>query len=183
LLSHECVKQGAFSTYINNAGVAHCPGDIRNKLPAGGGYAFISYSGASGLNGAVWASFGSSHPIASELLTKLSSVRRPSSKFVFIEENDSRGENYGAWVMSVSGTAVNNWAGSGMLDSPAAFHITSSTFSWADGHASSRRWIDGATVAFAANTSPGKFGSIPGASAAPNDTSFLVDGYAFLGNE
>ena len=85
--------------------------------------------------------------------------------------------------MNVNGTAANNWTGTTILDSPAANHVVSSTFSWADGHATSRRWIDSATQAYAASMNPGKFGSPPSAAASQDDVSFLIGAYAFVGNE
>ena len=85
--------------------------------------------------------------------------------------------------MTVNGTTGDGWAGTTILDSPAAFHITSSTFSWADGHATSRRWLDGATVAYAASTVTTKYGSPPSAAATTHDVDFLIKGYAVRGNE
>jgi prepilin-type N-terminal cleavage/methylation domain-containing protein len=181
LLMNECVKQGAFGPYLKNANVIHCPGDLRFRRPVGSGYAYGSYSGATGLNGQAWTSHPTTAPM--EILTKQNQLRHPGDKMVFVEENDPRQENWGTWVMQVNGTAANNWAGSSLVDSPAAFHITSSTFSYADGHAASRRWQDGATVSYAASMDPNKFGSRPPASATQRDADFLVSAYAFIGNE
>jgi hypothetical protein len=176
---NECVKQGAFGQYLNNAGAIHCPGDLRFKKVVGSGFAYGSVSGVTGLNGQAW----SAHPTQSELLIKQTQLRRPSEKFLFVEENDPRQENWGTWVMNVNGTVADGWAGTTIVDSPAAFHITSSTFSWADGHASSRRWLDGATVAYAASMDTAKYSSPPSAAATARDVDFLIKGYAFKGNE
>src|SRR5262245_18797604 len=43
-------KQGAFNNYIRNPGIIHCPGDLRIRISTS--YAYTSYSGAGGLNGA-----------------------------------------------------------------------------------------------------------------------------------
>jgi prepilin-type processing-associated H-X9-DG protein len=107
----------------------------------------------------------------------------PTSKFLFVEENDPRGENWGTWVMTVAGTAANNWAGTTILDSPAVFHGVSSTFSWADGHATSRRWLNGAMIAYAASMNTSKYGSPPSAVSTQADVDFLAGGYPFVGNE
>jgi prepilin-type N-terminal cleavage/methylation domain-containing protein len=179
LLMNECVKQGAFGQFLNNAGAIHCPGDLRFKKAVGSGFAYGSVSGVTGLNGQAW----NAHPTQSELLTKQTQLRRPSDKFLFVEENDPRQENWGTWVMGVNGMEANGWAGTTIVDSPAAFHVTSSTFSWADGHASSRRWLDGATVAYAASMNPTKYSSPPSAAATARDVDFLIKGYAFKGNE
>ena len=178
-LMQECVKQGAFGTYLKNPDVIHCPGDMRYKRPFGSGFAYGSLAGVTGLNGQPWGT----HPTQAEILTKRSQLRRPSEKFLFVEENDPRQENWGTWVMNVSGAVANNWAGTTILDSPAVFHLNASTFSWADGHATSRRWLDGATIAYAASMSTTKFGSAPSAAASARDVDFLIKGYAFSGNE
>ena len=176
LLTEQCVAQAAFGLYLKNPDVVNCPGDIRKQLPSSS-YAFCSYSGVTGLNGQTW----TGHPTQPELLTKITDVYHPTDKFVFVEENDPRGQNEGTWVMNVSGTAANNWSGTSMVDSPAAFHGTSSTFSWADGHASSRRWLDGKTIAYAASMDTSKYSSAPAAT--DLDVPFLISGYAFRGNQ
>ena len=178
LLMQECVRQGALGQYLKNANVIHCPGDTRYKRPVGKGFSYGSVSGVSGLNGQTW----DEHPKAKEILTKRGQVTRPSEKFLFMEENDPRDENWGTWVMAVHGTAANSWAGSGLVDSPAVFHVSSSSFSWADGHASSRRWLDGPTVKFAASMDPNKYGNIPSAASTPRDAAFLIKAYPFSGN-
>jgi prepilin-type processing-associated H-X9-DG protein len=107
----------------------------------------------------------------------------PSEKLLFVEENDPRDENWGTWVMSVHGNAGNLWAGTALVDSPAVFHVNSSSFSWADGHASARQWLDAAAINYAASMDPNKYGSSPSAAATARDVSFLVRAYPFKGNE
>ncbi len=152
-LMQECVKQGAFGPYLKNANVIHCPGDARCRRPVGNGFAYGSVAGVTGLNGQTW----NDHPTQPEILTKKTQVIPPSDKLLFVEENDPRDENRGAWVMDVRGAAANNWSGTTILDSPAVFHVNSSSFSWADGHSSSRRWLDGATIAYSASVDPNKY--------------------------
>ena len=179
LLTQQCVSQGAFGLYLKNPNVVHCPGDLRYQLQVANGFAYCSYSGVTGLNGQAWGA----HPTSTEILTKNTQLTHPSSKFMFVEENDPRGENWGTWVMGVNGTAANNWAGTTIVDSPAVFHGVSSTFSWADGHATSRGWINGATMAYAGSMNPSKYSSAPSAASTQTDVNFLISGYAFLGNE
>ena len=185
LLTQQCVRQGALGQYLVNPNVVHCPGDLRfqvsdgTSFPSAGGFTFCSLSGVTGLNGQAWGA----HPTATEILTKRSQIRNPTSKFLFVEENDPRGENWGTWVMTVAGTAGNNWAGTTILDSPAVFHGVSSTFSWTDGHATSRRWLNGPMNAYAASMNTSKYGSPPSAASTPADVDFLVSGYPFVGNE
>jgi prepilin-type N-terminal cleavage/methylation domain-containing protein len=179
LLTQQCVIQGALGLYLKNPNVVHCPGDLRRQLAAGSGFSYCSYSGITGLNGQPWAN----DPTQAEILTKSTQLLHPSGKILFVEENDPRGENWGTWVMNVSGTAANNWAGTTILDSPAVFHGVSSTFSWADGHASSRRWINAATAAYAGSMNTTKYSIPPSAAASADDVNFLINGYAFVGNQ
>ena len=176
LLSEQCIIQGAFGVYLKNPDVVNCPGDLRKQLSTAN-YAFCSYSGVTGLNGQTW----NNDPTQPEILTRVSDIHHPSDKFVFVEENDPRGQNEGTWVMNVSGNAANHWTGTTILDSPAAFHGTSSTFSWADGHAFSRRWLSGVTLAYAASMNTSKYNNPPPSS--DPDTAFLVSGYGFRGNQ
>lgn len=179
LMMQECVRQGAFGPYLKNANAIHCPGDLRYKRPVGSGFAYGSVAGVTGLNGQTWAN----HPTQFEFITKRTQLLHLSMKILFVEENDPRGENWGTWVMGVNGSAANNWQGTTFVDSPAVFHVSSSTFSWADGHASARRWLDGATVAYAGSMDPSKYSNIPSAAATPRDVSFMIAAYPFLGNE
>jgi prepilin-type N-terminal cleavage/methylation domain-containing protein len=179
LLMQECVKQGAFGPYLRTATAIHCPGDDRYKRPVGQGFSFGSVAGVTGLNGQTW----SAHPGQNEILTKRNQLIHPSAKLMFVEENDPRDENWGTWVMEVNGNSANYWSGTGFVDSPAVFHIDSSTFSWTDGHASARRWLDPATIAYAASMDPNKYSSIPGSGSTPRDVPFLAQAYPFTGNE
>jgi prepilin-type N-terminal cleavage/methylation domain-containing protein len=179
LLMQECVRQGALGPYLKTANVIHCPGDARFRRPAGNGFSFGSVAGVSGLNGQTW----TDHPTQKEILTRRTQLTHPSQKFLFVEENDPRDENWGTWVMGVSGNAANNWSGTAWVDSPAVFHVNASTFSWADGHASSHRWLDQATIAYAGSMDPSKYGSIPGANSTKRDVAFAIMAYPFIGNE
>jgi len=188
-LAQQCIIQGALGQYLKNPNVALCPGDSRSRLPASNTFpsstpfAYRSYSGVTGLNGQAWTAMGSSHPTQAEIIVKGNQLRNPSGKFLFVEENDPRGENLGTWVMDVNGIAANNWSGSSIQDSPAAFHGTASTFSFADGHATSRRWLDGGTVAYAASMDINKYNNIASYGNMQDDAAFLIAGYAFVGNE
>ena len=174
LLSEQCLIQGAFGPYLKNPDVINCPGDTRKNLSSAN-YAFCSYSGVTGLNGQTWGNINQA-----ALLSKITDIKHTADKFVFVEENDPRGENEGTWILVINGSAP-NWTGTTILDSPAAFHGASSTFVWADGHATSRRWIDGATSTYAASMNTGKYGSPPPST--DLDVPFLASGYPFRGNQ
>jgi len=176
LLLQAGYAQGALFQYAPNVNVIHCPADGRTRNPAvasasgaPGNYAYGSYSGAGGLNGVVYA--------PDTALKKQSAITHPSGRFLWIEENDPRGENQSSWVMN-PGTPP-TYTGAAFIDSVASWHGSDSTFSWADGHAEGHRWLDGATIAYALNMDPNKFYSAPPTlSQCPRDLLFLATSYA-----
>jgi len=179
-LMEQCVLQGAIGPYIRTADAIHCPADYRFWRPVGQGFSYGSIGGVTGMDGQPWGMVSQSL-----LLTKLAQVQHPALKLLWVEENDPRGENWGSWVMETDGTANNNWAGTTFVDSPAVFHVDSSTFSWADGHCSSRRWLNRATIVYAANSdiSGSKYNSPPSAASTALDVTFMKMAYGFVGNE
>ena len=128
-----------------------------------------SYAASGGLNGVVY---------APDLpLKKLANLLHPSERFLWIEENDPRGENQSSWVMK-PGTPP-DYTTAQFIDSVAAWHGKNSTFSWADGHAETHRWVDEATVKYALNMDPNKYYSTPPSfSQSPRDLYFLAKGFA-----
>ena len=63
-------------------------------------------------------------------------------------------------------------------DSPAAFHGTTSTFNFADGHAEPHKWRDTATLNFARSTDPDKYNNRPSWKDTPNDAPWMNLRYA-----
>jgi len=165
IIFREGYKQGALFKYAPNADVVHCPADTRFKLPVGSGFSYGSFSPVGTLNGEAPESY------------KQASITHPSDRFLWVEENDPRGGNIGSWIMN-QGTPP-TYAGAQVIDSPAAFHGDGSTFSWADGHTSKRKWVDRALISYAQSMDPNKYfnGTAPSISAAPRDVSFLAKGY------
>ena len=178
-LMQECVRQGAVGPYLKNANVIHCPSDSRYKRPVSRGFAYGSVAGVTGFNGQEWPSL-----TLAKLITRRTQVQHSSDRILWVEENDPRGENWGTWVINLNGTMANDFAGSTFVDSPAVFHGSSSTFSWSDGHASSRKWIDPATIAYArdSDSSGSKYGSPPAAAKTPNDIGFIKRAYVSKDN-
>jgi prepilin-type N-terminal cleavage/methylation domain-containing protein/prepilin-type processing-associated H-X9-DG protein len=166
------VKQGALAGYLLNPDVIHCPGDPRAILPAGTGtsasgwFAWASYSGVGTLNG--------EHP----QIYKRTELMHPTDRMLWVEENDPRGENLGSWIMNGGTPPAFNDAS--VIDSPAVFHLNSSTYNFADGHVESRRWRDAALIAYASSMNTDKYGngSRPSLAQAPNDTRYLAQRYA-----
>ncbi len=171
-------KQGGLYQYAPNVNVLHCPADQRSTAPVvpnptapPGSFAYGSYSGSGGLNGVVYA--------PDVPLKKDSSIMHASEKFLWVEENDPRGENLSSWAMHL-GTAP-SFSDSTFVDSVASWHGDTSTFSWADGHAENHRWVDSATVAYALSRDPAKYFSasaVPSFSQSPHDLYYLSTGYA-----
>ena len=66
-----------------------------------------------------------------------------------------------------AGTPAKGFADSTFWDSPAAFHLVSATWNYADGHAENHKWQDGTTIAYALDASSGKdSGNYPATKAA-----------------
>jgi len=159
----EGYKQGAIYPYASNPDIAHCPGDTRIRL-TGTGFGWCSIAGIGTLNG------------ETAELYKTTELKRPAEMIVWIEECDSRGENLGSWIMNPASPP--NFTGATFIDSMAAFHINSSTFGFADGHAAGCKWMDAATIAYAVSMDPNKYGNRPGAAATAKDAPWLARRYA-----
>ena len=175
LLLQEGYKEGALYRYAANVNVLHCPADARSRSPVvitpsgpPGTFAYGSYSGADGMNGLPWSA-------SDTILKRQSAIIHPTDRYLWVEENDPRGENESSWVMA-TGTRP-GFSGAAFVDSVASWHGKSSTFSWADGHAESHRWIDALTIKYALNMDPGKTGSPPTITQCPDDVSFLDTDY------
>lgn len=176
----EGYKQGGLYQYAPNVNVLHCPADQRfgrqfvanPAAGSNGSFAYGSYSGAGGMNGFTY---------ESAPLTKQSAILHPSERFLWVEENDPRGENRGPWGMH-GGTPSSGFSDASFVDSVAAWHGGgSSSFSWADGHADNHKWQDGATVAYALSSDPAKYFNaslVPTFAEAPHDLLFSATGYA-----
>jgi prepilin-type N-terminal cleavage/methylation domain-containing protein/prepilin-type processing-associated H-X9-DG protein len=165
-------QEAGFWPYAPNVNVLHCPADLRANSPVGpniytyagtapGYFAWGSYSGGGGLNGA-----------DASPLFKLKDIRHSSGRLVFVEENDPRGENEGSWDQ--------NWQPD-EEDSGASWHGNDSTFSFSDGHVESHHWVDPYFIAYAKSLDPNKYsGSItdPNISNSPHDVRYIFTAYA-----
>ena len=182
LFLQACYKQGGLYQYAPNVNVIHCPADLRFNSPypgsqnnAPGAFAYSSYSGAGGMNGDNWG--------ASVMITKQSAILHPSERYLWVEENDPRGESVGGWV--INATSPPNWAGSSFEDGPAAWHGGTTTFSWADGHAENHKWLDSATVSLALSMNPNKWQSastLCNITTCPQDVAYVCNGYVSVKN-
>ena len=156
--------QAGIAPYAPNADVCHCPADTRNKLKVGSGFSFGSLSPVGSLNG------------EQPSLYKRTEILNSSDRFLWVEENDPRGENEGSWITG-QGTPP-NFTASQLIDSPAAFHAgTSSTFSFADGHSAKRKWVDQAVLNYALSMNVNKYSAAPLYLGSPHDVFYLANGY------
>jgi prepilin-type N-terminal cleavage/methylation domain-containing protein/prepilin-type processing-associated H-X9-DG protein len=168
LKEKEGFRQGVLSHYAPNPNILHCAADNRFRKPVGAGFAFGSFSPVASLNG------------EKPELYRRTALQQPSDRFLWVEENDSRGENGGSW--NFTAFTPPDFQSSKMVDSGAVFHGSSSTFSWADGHASSYKWRDSSAIAFAASTDRSKYKDAPTSTEAPQDALFLARGYPTASN-
>jgi hypothetical protein len=180
LLDEAGYRQGALVRYTPNPGVIHCPGDPRFRY--GSSLAYTSYSGAGGLNGARGKTY---------LLFKRTQVTHPSERILWVEENDPRqpgtpaglvGENLGPWEFRDPPPGPPSFSGETWWDSPAVYHVTSSTFNFADGHAVSRKWLEGETIRYAGSMLQNKFSNPPNYAQCARDIDFVARAYATTSN-
>jgi len=119
----EAIRKGALFPYVNNTvNVYRCPADFRIKDPLQ--FAFRSFSIAGGANGEGWS--------GSVRATKYSDLKRPATKYVFLEDIDPRGSNVGSWVM--------NFKPPRWVDPLAMWHNERSTIGFDDGNSEMHRW-------------------------------------------
>jgi len=150
--------------YAANPDIIHCPGDIRTSLS--GFFCWDSYSGVGGFVG------GDPNLDPNEgSITKQIQVMHPSDRFLWVEESASQqitafGQTFvdpdGAWDMHPGGPNIgaSPFATAAWIDSPAAFHGTSSTFAFVDGHVEPHKWLVGLTINFANDMSPSKYSNL-----------------------
>jgi prepilin-type N-terminal cleavage/methylation domain-containing protein/prepilin-type processing-associated H-X9-DG protein len=164
-----CLKtSNALYQNAPNVGVYHCPGDVRFKLSPGRGWAYDSYSRTA--NDGSEPGWG-----ITAKWTKIGQIRNASMTFIFTEDADERGFNWGSWVVryNVGPPESFQW-----VDPPAMYHGNVNTFAFADGHAEYKKWRDGQLVAAgkqAANGQPPT--AIGGAARSGIDYQYVLERY------
>lgn len=121
---YEAIRRGRLFPYTKEVEIYHCPADTRKS---GLNAAFLTFSVAGGANGEDWGSEYTKAKIYSDL-------KRPATKYVFVEEMDNRGTNVGSWQMN---PRSRTW-----VDPMAMWHNQRTTMGFADGHAEIRQWRD-----------------------------------------
>ncbi len=174
----EGYREGALFRYAPNPAVIHCPGDQRRSTTAGV-YYYDSYSGVEGLNGGGYVA-GQGNPTAGHNATpimKAGGLKQSSTRMLWVEENDKRGDNLNSWEFGMAPNFESSPSSLSWVDCPAVYHINSSTFSFADGHAESRRWFTGATQSLAAAGA-----SYPASASPYNDVVYVAERYPCVEN-
>jgi prepilin-type N-terminal cleavage/methylation domain-containing protein/prepilin-type processing-associated H-X9-DG protein len=128
-LKLEAIKTGALFPYVKDVGVYRCPADDRLRHPTQ--FCYRSFSIANGANGET----GYPYPPRDHVpATKYSEIKRPGTKYVFVEDIDPRGENVGSWQMRFNPPSF--------TDPVAMWHNEKTTLGFADGHSEMHRWRD-----------------------------------------
>jgi len=136
------IRAGALWPFVEDVGAYHCPGDNRKSTQAPPRDSWRSYSISYG--------FGKNYGRGYRPYESMSEIKQGGLYYVFVEEehNGSRyGANEGGWhLLGVEDPRhPSAWQ---FYDPLASYHLKSSTFGFADGHAARRRWMDKRTLEF-----------------------------------
>ena len=140
----DLIKNGLLYAYVGSMKVYRCPADIsQTGLTTNGGtiynYAVQNRNRSYSMNGYMGGNWGTESGAVATEFSRLSAIGMPAAQsIVFIEENPAT-INDGAWVQDIGCLADPPlyW-----VDSPAHYHITAGSLSFADGHGALRAWSD-----------------------------------------
>ena len=146
------IRRGKLFDYVGRSvKVFHCPADMRHKKPPEfpayslnvpeGGYR--SYKIPYGMGGPILS--GTTKP--GWVVDKYTEIKNPSAKLILLEQDDSRGWNWGAWYMHTTDDGyIYRW-----VDRIAMWHGAKTALGFADGHSEMHNWKDKRTVEFKGN--------------------------------
>jgi prepilin-type processing-associated H-X9-DG protein len=124
--------------YAPDVQVYRCPGDPRINFPIGSGnsvdWAYDSYAITENVEPI---------PGFTQGYTKMAQIKRVSDCMIFAEQSDTRGYNEATFVMSVTPLPPKQFT---FVDVFACNHGNVCSFSFADGHVESRKWLDHAII-------------------------------------
>ena len=124
----EGIKRGVLYSSTRSVDCYHCPSDKSV------GRNFRSYSIPDSLNGK-WGKNKSGQRNWMDV-SRLSQLKDPAMKYVFLEENDPRGYNINSWVLpEYNPEGITTWA-----DPMVVWHGSGSNFGFGDGHAETWKW-------------------------------------------
>jgi prepilin-type N-terminal cleavage/methylation domain-containing protein/prepilin-type processing-associated H-X9-DG protein len=170
----EYIKQGHLWPYVKKIDVYRCPSD-RRKNSEFHKYAYRTYSIAGGM-------YGVAETGGWEILPciRYSDIKNPVTKYVFLAECDTRGANYGSWVLRPKSRT---W-----VDPFGIWHSRNrSTLGFADGHVDMHRWFSETLIewnelalwnpqSFSFNRDPSTRGELE-----LKDFEYMLKGYAHRG--
>ena len=167
--------------YAPNSGAYECPGDTRIKQGSlASGWAYGSYSKTQNAGGQSYNNYWG----AGNTYLKLSSIRATSSTFTFTEDAATAGKgcNQGTWTVQWS--SASSFRGSHpqsftWIDPVPMYHGNVSTYTFADGHAESHKWLDGTIVRAGITAAQG--GSATVSVSFGPDYDYIYKGYQFPG--
>ncbi len=169
----QAIMTGALFPYAEATGIYHCPSDRRylkpsksNNKPLGG---YRSYSIVGGLRGV---GAGGGWGIIPH--QKISTIKSPSDKYVFVSEADGRGANMGSWVLYIKTSPTDT---GGWVDPLTIWHNGRSTLGYADGHAEKHIWKDKSTFDMSENQT---FYQNVYSTDSGDDLEYMVDNYPYL---
>jgi len=122
----EGIKRGKIYPYANDLNVYHCPSDRSGH--------FRSYSITDCMNGEQHFASGP-YKKNWDSLSKLSEIKRPVEKLVFVEEKDFRNYNMDSWIVDAENERAEG-------DPIPVWHAGKCCFAFADGHSEQRRWAE-----------------------------------------
>lgn len=132
------IMHGLLWPYIKDINAYHCPGDRRKIRNVGVHHtAFRSYAITWQMNGHYGDNWWNNAPEdwhIGEIVRKITSIKQPGLKFVFLEDYDDRGWGMGCFVLDGSPDA---WTWTSPMPT---WHNNQSTQGFADGHAEMHKW-------------------------------------------
>ncbi len=134
------IQAGALWEYVKDVGAYHCPGDNRRSTQLPPRDCWRSYS----------ISYAFGHKRPGKAYRKMQDVKNGALYYVFVEEEhngSNYGENEGGWALRGVGNPLDP-SGWRFYDPLASYHLKSSTFGFADGHADRHKWMDKRTLEF-----------------------------------
>jgi prepilin-type N-terminal cleavage/methylation domain-containing protein/prepilin-type processing-associated H-X9-DG protein len=162
-------QAGLLFKYIESPESYHCPMDKRYLKPFGTGtLGYRTYGISSGIGAASDAEI---NYLGYYPHTKMTTIKTPGSKFIFLEEGEEqRGFNLNSWVFKPQ---LNNV----LTDSLGFFHGDRSIIGYADGHAEKHIWKDKDIID---RSKAGAAGDFVVSDAASLDLAFLKQGFTYL---
>jgi len=138
------LRQAKIGPYTQNVGIYKCPADSYRCIENG---ASLPRSRSVGMNGFIegGAYAGEHAPGDTHWYTgwwsydKLSEIKKPAPSMLWVFVDEQADSINDGWTI-INVTDLNNW-----LDLPASYHNGACGFSFADGHAEIKTWLDATT--------------------------------------